>query len=132
MSEQTRQLLLESLEQLIKQGRKVTIKSVADNAGLSHSVIYNRYPELKSHIKKAQEDQLIQRERQQDKETINRLRTKLASTENKVVRSKNEQELTVPALLAHLQEVYSMYDQILEERNEFARQLQVIKGNDLA
>lgn len=132
MSESTRQQLFDSLQQLITQGKKVTIKSVADNAGLSHSVIYNRYPELKSHIKKAQEEQEAQRERLQDKETIHRLTTKLASAKTKVDRSKNSQEVSIPALLAHLQEVYSMYDQILEERNEFARQLQVIKGGDLA
>ena len=132
MSESTRQQLFESLEQLIAQGKKETIKSVADNAGLSHSVIYNRYPELKSHIKKAQEDQEAQQERLLDKETINRLKTKLASAKTKVSSSKNEQDVLMPILLAHLSEVYSMCDQLAEERDELARQLKVIKGGDLA
>ena len=127
MSESTRQQLFESLEQLIAQGKKVTIKSVADNAGLRHSVIYNRYPELKS-----QEDQEAQQERLLDKETINRLKTKLASAKTKVSSSKNEQDVLMPILLAHLSEVYSMCDQLAEERDELARQLKVIKGGDLA
>lgn len=132
MSESTRQQLFESLDQLIAQGKKVTIKSVADNAGLSHSVIYNRYPELKSYIKKAQEDQEAQRERLLDKETINRLKTKLASAKTKAYSSKNEQDVLMPILLAHLSEVYSMCDQLAEERDELARQLKVIKDGDLS
>lgn len=127
MSEKTKQKLLDSLAEIIAQDKSVNIKSVAENAGLSHSVIYNRYPELKIIIKTAQKKQKAQDETQYYIKVNEKLKSDLKVAKRKLGRKNTEQCETIPALLAHIQQVYSMYDQILEERNDFARQLRSMK-----
>ena len=67
MSQDTRKTLIDSLHELILEGKKISIKSVAEKAGLSHSIIYNRYPELKCIIKEEQQKQADQLQKNKER-----------------------------------------------------------------
>ena len=129
MSDSTKKLILESLNQLENSDKKISIKSVADTAGISHSLIYNRYPELKIAIKKAQREQASDREKKLSEQKIESLQVKVRKLEEKSNQKVEQEQQSLPELLAHLQQVYSMYDQILEERNEFAHRLAAVQNN---
>lgn len=123
MSENTRKSLMEALCELVGEGKKVSIKSVADRAGLSHSVIYNRYPDLKCIIKDEQVKQTERLKRDKDIAELEKLKSKLSSTKRKNQKLEQEKSMEVPALLAHIQQVYSMYDQLAEVHVEALNRL---------
>lgn len=129
MSENTRKILIESLYELIGEGKKVSIKSVADRAGLSHSIIYNRYPDLKCIIKDEQTKQSERLQRDKDRAEIEKLKNIISSTKRKTQKLQQEQASEVPALLAHIQQVYSMYDQLAEEHVEALNKLRDNQAN---
>ncbi|MCG8315520.1 MAG: hypothetical protein MI976_20110 [Pseudomonadales bacterium] len=128
MSDITRQSIMNSLDQLKNDDKKISIKSVADAAGISHSLIYNRYPELKLAIKNAQREQASYREKKLSEKKIESLQVKVRKLEEKSNQKVEQEQQSFPELLANLQQVYSMYDQVLEERNEFARQLAAVQN----
>jgi len=123
MTTDTKQMLMDALNNLIVINNKISVKAVADKAGLSHSVIYNRYPDLLIIIKKAQQDQASKKASEEAQYTIDQLKARLKTTQKKVISQKCTNDINIPTLLAVLQQVYSMYDQILEERNELAKEL---------
>ncbi len=79
MSQDTRKTLIDSLHELILEGKKISIKSVAEKAGLSHSIIYNRYPELKCIIKEEQQKQADQLQKNKERNELEKLKNKLLS-----------------------------------------------------
>ena len=123
MSQDTRKTLIDSLHELILEGKKISIKSVAEKAGLSHSIIYNRYPELKCIIKEEQQKQADQLQRNKERNELEKLKNKLLSANKKSKKLEQTQINEVPALLAHIQQVYSMYDQLAEEHVEVLNKL---------
>lgn len=123
MSQDTRKTLIDSLHKLILEGKKISIKSVAEKAGLSHSIIYNRYPELKCIIKEEQQRQADQLQRNKERNELEKLKNKLLSANKKSKKLEQTQINEVPALLAHIQQVYSMYDQLAEEHVEVLNKL---------
>lgn len=127
MSENTRKSLIEALYELVSEGKKVSIKSVADRAGLSHSIIYNRYPDLKCIIKDEKIKQTEQLKRDRDIVELEKLNTKLSSIKRKNQKLEKEKSKDFPSLLAHIQQVYSMYDQLAEEHVEALNRLRKIK-----
>ena len=123
MSQDTRKTLIDSLHELILEGKKISIKSVAEKAGLSHSIIYNRYPELKCIIKEEQQKQADQLQRNKERNELEKLKNKLLSANKKSKNLEQTQINEIPALLAHIQQVYSMYDQLAEEHVEVLNKL---------
>ena len=123
MSQDTRKTLIDSLHELILEGKKISIKSVAEKAGLSHSIIYNRYPELKCIIKEEQQKQADQLQRNKERNELEKLKNKLLSAKKKSKKLEQTQINEIPALLAHIQQVYSMYDQLAEEHVEVLNKL---------
>lgn len=123
MSQDTRKTLIDSLHELILEGKKISIKSVAEKAGLSHSIIYNRYPELKCIIKEEQQRQADQLQRNKERNELEKLKNKLLSANKKSKKLEQTQINEVPALLAHIQQVYSVYDQLAEEHVEVLNKL---------
>lgn len=123
MSEETRKVLLKALHELVSEGKKVSIKSVSDRAGLSHSVIYNRYPDLKCIIKDEQVKQAERLKRDENIAELERLKHKLSSVKRKTQKLEQERSIEFPVLLAHIQQVYSMYDQLAEEHVEALNRL---------
>lgn len=123
MSQDTRKTLIDSLHELILEGKKISIKSVAEKAGLSHSIIYNRYPELKCIIKEEQQKQADQLQKNKERNELEKLKNKLLSANKKSKKLEQTQINEVPALLAHIQQVYSMYDQLAEEHVEVLNKL---------
>ena len=47
----TRTKIVETINQMLEAGESISIHSVAEKCGVSHSLIYNRYPDLKERIK---------------------------------------------------------------------------------
>tara|TARA_Y100000780_G_C13475279_1_gene336292 strand:+ start:112 stop:495 length:384 start_codon:yes stop_codon:yes gene_type:complete len=127
MSENTRKSLIDALYQLVSEGKKVSIKSVADRAGLSHSIIYNRYPELKCIIKDEQVKQTEHLKRDREIAELEKLKSKLSSVKRKNQKLEQEKSTDFPALLTHIQQVYSMYDQLAEDHVEALNRLRGIK-----
>ena len=123
MSQDTRKNLIDSLRELILEGKKISIKSVAEKAGLSHSIIYNRYPELKCIIKEEQQKQADQLQKNKERNELEKLKNKLLSAKKKSKKLEQTQINEIPSLLAHIQQVYSMYDQLAEEHVEVLNKL---------
>lgn len=131
MESNTKSQLEAIISEMIASGEKVNVSRVAQKAGVSNALIYNRYPELKLKIQQAKLNQ-TQRTKQIESTTeIEKLKGMLAKSKNK----QEEAELMAKSyqqqnneLWEHIQQVYSMYDQVLAERNEFAERLKFV-GN---
>ncbi|MBR8093138.1 hypothetical protein KDX09_27605 [Burkholderia cenocepacia] len=120
----TRARIIAALQEMREAGESISIHSVAARCGVSHSLIYNRYPDLKESIKELKATQKQQRKADDDRALIARLmsETKALQAKTKAGNQENAKE-SLGSLLAHLQEVYSMYDGLLEERNRLAVKL---------
>jgi hypothetical protein len=109
----------------------ITIKKVAGKCGVSHSLIYNRHPDIKemiNNLKKKQKDEALAEEQ---KANAVKLLKRNENLERKLAdaREKDDKE-TIAILMAHIQELYSMYDALLEERNAFAHKILELETND--
>ena len=126
----TKALIRETLSRMLADDQKINISKVAEKSGVSHSLIYNRYPDLAYEINQAKERQKNKRssiEASQEvqilKSQINNLKQSVADYK-KVAQSYREQN---EELWEHIQQVYGMYDQVLAERNGFAERLKFLK-----
>ncbi len=114
------------ISQMIADGEKINVSRVAQKAGVSNALIYNRYPELKLKIQQAK---LGQTQKNKQIETI----TEIERLKGMLIKAKQKQEEAEliaksfqnqnSELWEHIQQVYAMYDQILAERNDFAERL---------
>ena len=114
---------------MIASGEKVNVSRVAQKAGVSNALIYNRYPELKLKIQQAKLGQTQKAKQIESTTEIEKLKGMLAKAKQK----QEEAELSSQAiqnqndqLWEHIQQVYSMYDQMLAERNDFAERLKFV------
>ncbi|MEC4718294.1 DUF6262 family protein [Noviherbaspirillum sp. CPCC 100848] len=120
----TRAKIVQALEQMIAAGENVSISAVAARTGVSHSLIYNRYPDLKERIKALKVRQKVHQKATNDEEVITRLFAKNKALQERIKSKNNGQvEESFRHLLVHIQQVYSMYDQLLDERNKMAERL---------
>lgn len=123
---ETRQQLETIVTEMIASGEKINVSRVASKAGVSNALIYNRYPELKVRIQTAKETQQSRKEQIEVTTEVEKLKSKL----DKAKQKQEEAELMACSyqkqneqLWEHIQQVYSMYDQVLAERNDFAERL---------
>lgn len=120
----TRDKIGKVIDEMLAANEKISIYSVAEKCGISHSLIYNRYPDLKERIKELKG---VQRERSKAADDETAIATLTAK--NKALREKLQTRLLaaktaeLKLLLGHVQEVYSMYDSLLEDRNRLAEKL---------
>ncbi len=120
----TRNQILVAIEEMLAAGERLSIHAVARRCGVSHSLIYNRYPDLKERIKDLQKSQSIARKAAEDLQLIAKLTAK-----NNALRSRRQsgngkaRKEEFEALLVHVQQLYSMYDELLEDRNILANRL---------
>ncbi len=129
MEIETRQQLETIVTEMIATGEKINVSRVAAKAGVSNALIYNRYPELKVRIQAAKETQQSQKEQIEVTTEVEKLNSKL----DKAKQKQEEAELMACSyqkqneqLWEHIQQVYSMYDQVLAERNDFAERLKFV------
>ena len=117
------------IHQMIASGEKVNVSRVAQKAGVSNALIYNRYPELKLKIQQAKLGQTQKAKQIESTTEIEKLKGMLAKAKQKqeeaelrsqAIQNQNDQ------LWEHIQQVYSMYDQMLPERNDFAERLKFV------
>ena len=117
------------IHQMIASGEKVNVSRVAQKAGVSNALIYNRYPELKLKIQQAKQGQTQKANHIASTTEIERLKGMLVKARQKqeeaecrsqAIQNQNDQ------LWEHIQQVYSMYDQMLAERNDFAERLKFV------
>ena len=117
------------IHQMIASGEKVNVSRVAQKAGVSNALIYNRYPELKLKIQQAKLGQTQKAKQIESTTEIVKLKGMLAKAKQKqeeaerrsqAIQNQNDQ------LWEHIQQVYSMYDQMLAERNDFAERLKFV------
>lgn len=118
------------IHQMIASGEKVNVSRVAQKAGVSNALIYNRYPELKLKIQQAKLGQTQKAKQIESTTEIEKLKGMLAKAKQKqeeaelrsqAIQNQNDQ------LWEHIQQVYSMYDQMLAERNDFAERLKFVE-----
>lgn len=120
----TRTRIVEAMRGMREAGERISIHAVAARCGVSHSLIYNRYPDLKEKIKEIKTTQKQQRKAEDDQALIATLTSEKNALHAKVKRGKEAvAKESFKALLTHVQEVYSMYDGLLEERNRLAGKL---------
>lgn len=122
----TREQIENAIEQMLEAGEKINASRVASRIGISHSLIYNRYPDLRVRIDKLKLDQQSDYKRQAAEVKVSELQEDLQKLKYKVKSlESNEQGYKEQnkKLWEHLQQVYFMYDQVLAERNEFAQKL---------
>ncbi|MGO2514430.1 hypothetical protein [Marinomonas polaris] len=129
MEIETRQQLEAIVTEMIATGEKINVSRVAAKAGVSNALIYNRYPDLKVRIQAAKEIQQSRKEQIEVTTEVEKLKSKLG----KAKQNQEEAELMACSyqkqnaqLWEHIQEVYSMYDQVLAERNDFAERLKFV------
>ncbi|TMX33500.1 hypothetical protein DA096_10415 [Vibrio rotiferianus] len=120
----TREKLLFCVREFDNNNEPISISKVARKCGVSHSLIYNRHPDIKQMInslKQKQKDQaLVEKQKDQTSKLLkrnNKLQRELAYS-----RSKNDPK-TIAMLMEHIHIIYSMYDSLLEERNAFAQRV---------
>ncbi len=120
----TRTRIVKAIEEMLVANESININAVAEKCGISHSLIYNRYPDLKERIKQLKDTQREKRKAADDKALVANL-----LAQNKALRQRAKSEnraqdaAAFKALLAHVQEVYSMYDGLLDDRNRLAAKL---------
>ncbi|MEH6479436.1 MULTISPECIES: DUF6262 family protein [Pseudoalteromonas] len=120
----TRELLLSCVREFKQSNERITIKKVADKCGVSHSLIYNRHPDIKEMINNLKKEQKKQELVEQQKSQTEVLLRRNENLKNKLFQAKkNDDKETITMLMIHIQELYSMYDSLLEERNAFANRL---------
>lgn len=121
----TRELILKTIDEMAERGEKLNIHAVAKRCGISHSLIYNRYPDLKEKIKNLGKVQRAKVSGESDAAAISDLvaENQLLSEKIKAQQPAKYRTL-ITELVAHLHQVYAMYDQLLEDRNALARRLQ--------
>lgn len=129
MEMETRQQLEAIVTEMIASGEKINVSRVAAKAGVSNALIYNRYPELKVRIQTAKETQQSRKQQVEATTEVEKLKSQLAKAKQR----KEEAELMACSyqkqneqLWEHIQQVYSMYDQVLAERNDFAERLKFL------
>ncbi|KVC71726.1 TetR/AcrR family transcriptional regulator [Burkholderia ubonensis] len=125
----TRRQILDVVEQMLAAGDRLSIHAVAKRCGVSHSLIYNRYPDIKERIKELKQSQTIARKAAEDKELISKLlaRNKTLRRRSQMVDG-NSGGAALEALLVHIQQLYSMYDELLEDRNRLAARFAANRG----
>jgi AcrR family transcriptional regulator len=115
---------MKTIDEMHGNGEKLNIHAVAERCGVSHSLIYNRYPDLKERIKGLKAEQRVRAEARSDSAVVAKL-----LAQNKVLSTKASSESSarhkaeMAALISHLHEMYAMYDQLLEDRNKLAERL---------
>lgn len=119
----TRTKIEKAIESAQSANEKISIHSIAEKCGVSHSLIYNRYPDLKEKIKHLKLTQKAAQLEQTEQELIEKLREKNKSLRAQIEKSKTKSDPGIKVMLTHIQELYSMYDQMLEERNKLAKRL---------
>lgn len=126
MSKDTREQIEDAINEMIALGVKINASRVAAKVGVSHSLIYNRYPDLRIKIDKLKADQQVESQKQESENKVSELQNEVQKLKNKVKILESKQSAYKEQnekLWNHIQEVYFMYDQILAERNEFAQRL---------
>lgn len=124
----TRSQLVKIIKEIIDNGEGISISAVAHRCGVSHSLIYNRYPDLKERIKELKDQQKARQKAQDDESLISNLLAK-----NKVLQKKlksdtsGQVEESFKTVLVHMQQLYSMYDQLCDDRNKLAERLAQVK-----
>ncbi len=120
----TREMISKTIDEMLERGDKLNIYAVAERCGISHSLIYNRYPDLKERIKDLKKVQRAKADAKGDAALITKLLDKNKSLEAKVnAEDSAKYEAVIAGLVAHLHQVYAMYDQLLEDRNKLAERL---------
>ena len=126
----TKAIVRQALSKMLADDEKINISQVAAKSGVSHSLIYNRYPDLAYEINQAKERQKNKRHSIEASQEVEMLKQQVTNLKQSVVdyeqvaksyREQNEE------LWEHIQQVYGMYDQVLAERNGFAERLKVMK-----
>lgn len=117
----TRDRIVKAIEEMLAANESININSVAEKCGISHSLIYNRYPDLKERIKDLKG---VQREKRKaaDEQTLvaNLMAQNKALRERVKGEDRADDAAAFKALLVHVQELYSMYDSLLDDRNRLA------------
>jgi len=120
-SADTRTEIIETINKIIEDGENISISAVAHRCGVSHSLIFNRYPDLKERIKELKAEQKARKKVRDDESLISSLLVKNKALQNKVkVNARGQAEENFKAILVHVHQLYSMYDQLLEDRNKLA------------
>ncbi|MGE5470500.1 MAG: hypothetical protein ACM3X0_06870 [Bacteroidota bacterium] len=117
----TRDRIVEAIEVMLATNESININAVAKKCGISHALIYNRYPDLKERIKELKEAQCEKRKAADDQALVAKLMAQNKALLERVKAYERAQDAAAfKALLAHAQEVYSMYDGLLDDRNRLA------------
>jgi len=130
MASNTKLLIENALQELIDTDEKVNINQVAKKAGVTNALIYNRYRELVNKINHAKKLQKQAKENKDNyliieklQEEIHTMKKAIINTKENIAPLKEQNE----SLRQHIHQLYGMYDQVLEERNNFAERLKHIE-----
>lgn len=120
----TREQIEQAIQQMMEAGESISINAVAEKCDVSHSLIYNRYPDLKEKIKELKVSQKARQKSDNDEALISSLLAKNKALREQIKSENSGQaEEAFKSVLTHVQQVYSMYDQLLDDRNKLAERL---------
>lgn len=120
----TREQLLACIKEFRENNVPITIKKVSEKCGVSHSLVYNRHPDIKEIINNLKKEQKQQKLVEKQKKHTEKLLIRNSNLERRLSQARqHDDKETIAVLMTHIQELYSMYDALLEERNAFAKRL---------
>jgi len=120
----TRDKIIKAIGEIWAANEKMGIHAVAKKCDVSHSLIYNRYPDLKERIKELKSKQQAKIRAASDQELLEKLLADNKALKARVKAAASDQDAeSFKALLSHLTEVYKMYDELLADRNSLAERL---------
>lgn len=115
-----------ALSEMAANAEKINVSQVAKRLGISNSAIYKFNPEKISDIQTAQKRQRNKAESVAVGTENEKLKKELESLKTSHVQYKalvDDYKAQNESLWEHIQQVYSMYDEMLGERNSFAERL---------
>ncbi len=115
-----------ALSEMAANGEKINVSQVAKRLGISNSAIYKFNPEKISDIQAAQNRQRNKAESISlgtENEKLKKEIESLKASNGQYKTLANDYKAQNESLWEHIQQVYSMYDEMLGERNSFAERL---------
>jgi len=117
-----------ALKQMLSEGAKINVSTVAKRAGTTHTNLWKHYPELYEEISKIRDHIKADKEKvatkaliEKQKKEIKRLKSKIKNKNKKNQENQENQELNIDALvMAKLTELYRDYDYQLRKNIDLA------------
>ncbi|WDO00281.1 hypothetical protein C3Y05_011310 [Aeromonas allosaccharophila] len=122
--DETRKLIEAALADMVKNGDKVNVSTVARRIGINHSYIHNDFPDLKLKIDNAKIIQRAERNKISDSKVIERQKKQISSLKYKTRNADSHSaDASLEAIYIKMMEVYRLHDSVRKENEDIKNRL---------